>query len=250
MKYIRTSMTFIMVILAASLTSCSPDTIEEYEDEETQIAEESAPPKPDWADDIVTISISGHQTGMTLRRILSRKAGVSSIIKTALDRPDFPTAKEPGTVDITVITLLEAGFEEPVTLKEIIKRCRKLGYRPLTLEEVAEFRLQFTDQPNASKPHLTEKEEKWGSMFALISEEDAYYLGGEPVLNGVVIKSRYIPALAQGYLVANTMNGEIRAPGLSVKRISDDKTFDPYARDKYHPRRVDYISSFACAIIQ
>lgn len=247
MKYIRTSMTFIMVILAASLTSCSPDTIEEYEDEEVQVTEEPAPPEPSWADGIITITTGNYQTGGGLRNALANKPNFAavSIMSRTLQKPDFPMSGEPGTTNVTVVTLKEAGFTEPATLEEIRERYRELGYRPLTLEEAVELRLQFTDQPDITDPNLTEEERKWSSMFVLVSEQDAYYVGHKSITTGTKLK--YIPHLHQ------SRYGERYGYGFGIfaTHIPADTTFDPQATPDLHGNKIKWIgSSFACAIIQ
>lgn len=217
--------------------------------EEEQIVEEPAPPEPSWADGIITITTGNYQTVGALADALANKPnfGAISIMRRTLQKPDFPMSGEPGTTDVTVVTLKEAGFTEPATLEEIRERYRELGYRPLTLEEAVEFRLQFTDQPDVSEPSLTEEERTWSSVFVLVSEQDAYYMGSKSIITGV--KSKYIPQICRSRYGGEQFGYSF---GILAIHIPADTTFDPQTTPNPDARGIikKIGSGFACAIIQ
>ncbi len=76
----------------------------------------------------------------------------------------FPLSKEQYVIDVTVISMLEAGMEEPATIEEIRARYRELGCRPMTTEEALYLRLQFTDQPSFGSRHPL------GEFYALMED--------------------------------------------------------------------------------
>ena len=103
--------------------------------------------------------------------------------------------EDPYTVDIAVISMKQAGFEEEATVSEIVARYEELGYRPLSRQEVASLRYYFTDQPNVSTGH-------WMSAFYTLpcQHSDPYrpavhpwtYYGLVANLNAHVLAARYI----------------------------------------------------------
>ena len=88
----------------------------------------------------------------------------------------FSFSEEEYIIDVTVLSMLEAGMEESATIEEIRARYRELGYRPMTAEEVFYLRLQFTDQPTLRHP--------LGEFFALMEDNSVERYG--PYLLGLV----------------------------------------------------------------
>ncbi len=126
--------------------------------------------QPSWSNYFMTISVGNYQTGSEMLDAMSDSNIVMSRgLDTYFTHPNFPmpvswlSAKKK-SVDIAFVYLSEAGFSEPVTLKKIWKRFSKLGYRPLTFEEVVELRLQFYDLPPSTE------------FITLLSENDMRFM--------------------------------------------------------------------------
>ena len=99
------------------------------------------------------------------------------------------------TADIAVFSLKKIGFEEPATMKTIVKKFSEKGYRPLTLQEVVNLRLNFTNQPQMQSKHkmsgfyiLPHKHffysttEKWNYYFFIgNSDYPGKILGGKAI---------------------------------------------------------------------
>ncbi|MCY4571142.1 MAG: hypothetical protein OXD49_22850, partial [Candidatus Poribacteria bacterium] len=158
----------IMMMAMAAIISCSPDRVEEPE--EILLPEPvELEPEYSWSDGVVTITTGNYKTSEDIVKAINNRVGwmeVSWGAESVLPKSGFPMSRQKKSVDVTVVTLLEAGFTELVTLPEIIERYRQLGYRPLTLEEAFELRMQFEDQPNCTD----EPENKWGTFYTLLSE--------------------------------------------------------------------------------
>ena len=85
--------------------------VEEEEIEEVQIEEEVITPEPSWADGIVTITTGRYQSIDDLAFAIKKKRNFYMIFDSPnLRRMDIPMPSEAKTVDITAITLEEAGF--------------------------------------------------------------------------------------------------------------------------------------------
>ena len=168
----------VSVVLAAMVTfvACSPDRIEEDVEETVLLPE--VEPEPDWVDGVVTIQVGRFQTGAEMLEKLESMGNhvVNFILKESLSKPEFPMSHQLRTVEVAVVTLLEAGFDKPVTLDEIRERYRELGYRPLTLEEAVELRIQFTDQPPKviyDYVEAVDKMNKMGEFNVLMTKREA-----------------------------------------------------------------------------
>ena len=143
--------TLLAALIAISLFACSSDIIEEEMVEETPLPELVEPEPPHWADGIIEIEVGRFKTGaemLTIFEIPNNNLSASRDIRARLAKPNFPMSRQRKTIKVTVVTLQEAGFTKPTTIEEIRKRFKQLGYRPLTLEEAVEIRLQFLDQPD------------------------------------------------------------------------------------------------------
>ena len=151
-------LTILLAATAVFLSACAEkeDLLLEEPEEEEVLLEEVAPPP--WDDGVITITVG---------RFASKEEVIQELRASDLDREDVPyientilserfTITPPEkrySVNIAVVTMLEAGITEPATLQEIKERYREQGYGPLTLEEVVELRLQFKDQPDSSTGH-------------------------------------------------------------------------------------------------
>lgn len=238
--------TITAIILFSSSCAEKDDVL--LEEPEEEVVEELIQPELSWADGIVTITVGRYQTGDDLVDAIQNKPNflVASGAPTSIHRANIRMSQELKTVDITVVTLEEAGFSgNPVTLEQIISRFQQLGYRPLTIEEALEFRLQFTDQPDVGQADLTEEERKWGDMFALLSVQDALSLciGNDGKMTGEQdLLSIYRNAL-MGF-------GE----HFGITGYSAEEGFDPHIKSVqvklFDSSTARYGSNFACAIIK
>ena len=109
----------------------------------------------------------------------------------------FSFSEEEYTIDVTVLSMLEAGMEEPATIEEIRARYRELGYRPMTAEEVFYLRLQFTDQPPLGSGHPL------GEFFALMEDNSVERYG--PYLLGLVHSSDMLQKFIVKRFVGSTI---------------------------------------------
>ena len=89
--------------------------------------------------------MGGYATGEQLLNNLNTVGIEMDVgVANALQKPDFPVYKAGEyAAKVKVVTLLEAGFDEPVIIQEIRERFQELGYRPLTLAEAVATRLQI-----------------------------------------------------------------------------------------------------------
>ena len=221
--------------------------LEEPEEKTVQaIIEEPLPSEPSWADGIVTITTGRYQTKDGLVQAIQQKKyfRVLRDARLGIHRMDVPMSKRKKTVDITVVTLEEAGFSgEWVTLEEILVRFRQLGYRPLTIEEALELRLQFEDQPDMSNTDMTETERKWGNIWTLLSKQDALSLCTDR--HGEITGNEALLFLYR----ASAWDGFNEGFGINKQRQG---IFDPHTQNKWIKRlgtTTPYGASFACAII-
>ncbi|MYK18089.1 hypothetical protein F4055_07975 [Candidatus Poribacteria bacterium] len=148
----------LYTVAMALFSSCAEekDVLLEEPEEETQTVAEIIPPKPDWDDGVMTITVGGRfQTKKQMVQEVGRLFSLHELTKLTLMREEFsPTPLEKRyTIDVAVVTMLEVGITEPSTLQEIKERYWEEGYGPLTIEEVIELRLQLKDQPDSATGH-------------------------------------------------------------------------------------------------
>ena len=137
------------------------------EEEYTHLLNFSVAPR--WADGILTITVGNYQNSWEMhRRMQDRDIVMDSAIDTYIG--NFPMSRTEKSVDVAVVKLLDVGFSQPVTIEEIRQRFSELGYRPLTLEEAVELRLQFNDQPS--------EDVLMNGFTVLLSEESMQLLPG------------------------------------------------------------------------
>ena len=115
---------------------------------------------PDWADGVFTIKAGRFESPEDLLTAIQDEKRIwipedyiqGSVEGTLLGAdPDVPPAalEMKGveyTFDVVVFSLSEIEIRHEPTIDEIREQCREFGYRPLTVEEVCELRLQFLDQ--------------------------------------------------------------------------------------------------------
>lgn len=166
MKYIHIVVALLTALLLITFTSCSPDIeIEEEEEmmieiEEIETEEKKArKPEPDWADGILTIKAGQFKSMKKLFTALQDARGVGTDYGSSLNtlnsiffdrtskKYDPPVmAKKEYTFDVAIVPMKSVGMHQKATMDEIRKEYRKHGYRPLTVEEIFELRLQFLEQ--------------------------------------------------------------------------------------------------------
>ena len=208
--YAVLAIAILPALFITTTVGCSPDSEEKEEEVLIPPVPEPIPePEPSWADGIVEIEIGRHRSGSQLLSAIEEKGfKARRMMGPNLRRRDFPVSNQPGTSYITIVTLLEAGLTEIVTIDEIRERFRELGYRPMTLEEAAELRIQLTDQPDSTKDsELSDMEKRWSYFFVLITEEHAEYLANEgeefmPTLYRASVRARYGEEFGLGILSA------------------------------------------------
>ena len=118
----------------------------------------------------------------------------------------FSFSEEEYIIDVTVISMLEAGMEEPATIEEIRARYRELGCRPMTAEEVFYLRLQFTDQPYLGMGRGDPL--GLGEFFALMEDNKVDVYG--PYLLGLVhhngMREKFIVKRFVGHSILNSFD--------------------------------------------
>ena len=222
--------------------------------------------EPDWADGVLTITVGNYQTGAEMLGALKRRyVSISRSLGTYLTRPDFPMSRAKKSVDVAVVPLLEdvVGFEEQVTMEEIRKRYRELGYRPLTLEEAVELRLQFSDQPSDDRFKYSDDGLFMSGFTALLSEESSRFLRAcvDRSIVGLVgyapcdeDKDKDIEEFLNGTLQIANFNDfslDWQRGGRSIRILwfSEETLFNPY--NPYYFTRNDFErveSVFACVL--
>ena len=180
MKYNIRIVFAVFAILITSLIACSPDSVEEVETEPAET--EMTPPQPDWADGTITITTGrGDSEASLLAGLEASRCQASVVLKNILfdENPatHVPVSQIEREIEVSIVLMTEVGATRPMEMPEVIKYYRAAGYRPVTLEEAIELRIQFWDQPYIS-------EEKVSAFFALLSEEArkplfAPWLGGQ-----------------------------------------------------------------------
>ena len=231
------------VVATGLLFSCATEEnplTEEEEVEEVEI-EEVVIPEPSWADGVVTITTGNYQNAKDLILAINRKRNFYTYLGKGLIDIDTSMPSEPKTVDITAVTLEEAGFTEKTTLKEVRERFRQLGYRPLTIEEMLEFRLQFEDQPDIAQEDLTEEARKWSSVLIFLSEQDTInYSGSE--------KRSKIFSMLRSSLRDNVGEGFVQGGSFVNAAAIDPRVKNTWKKSWFAEREQG--SVFACAIIK
>jgi len=205
--------------------------------------EEPAPPEPDWADGVMTITVGRFETKEEMLQELEESsfyAGAWTKQSITEDAFTITPPKRQYTIDIAVVTMPEAGMNEPATLAEIKEQYRKEGYDPLTPEEIIELRLQLHGQPETSTGH------RMSAFFSLPTEEMKALSGGIPYV----------------HIICHTTpkNGGNAPPGIIMTTCFRDgsRLFDPNDEDPFgwigrsrhgvvtHPS--DLLARFACAV--
>ena len=193
MKYtIRTVLVLLAALTTPVFISCSPDRVEEEVAEEETLLTAETPMlelKPLWDDGTITITTGNFATGESIVRAFERRRSTHlgrQWLKKMLKEGVVPIEQGKRTIEIVVMTLLEAGFDEPATIAEIRRRFREIGYRPLTIQEAMELRLQFDDQPSTKTGH------KMSAFFVLLSEEETRLIQiDEEDISIALVKNEY-----------------------------------------------------------
>lgn len=160
---LKSLLTLTLLCIAAVLftSSCAEkDDVLLEEPEEEVVEEIIIPPKPDWDDGVMTITVGRFETKQDMLQELERKSAdlyvgdLESLRSTILSESFTLTPPEKQyTITIAVVTMLEAGITEPATLQEIEDAYWDNGYTPVTREAAVELFLQFEDQPDSSTGH-------------------------------------------------------------------------------------------------
>ena len=130
---------------------------------------------PEWTDGVITIT-AGRFKDRSKLQALFRNAGWKSsnphfegFADEEVTLPVFPMAQQTYTVDIAIVPVSEVGIEKSATIETIREQYLEYGYRPLTLEEMYELRLQLADQSEDSCV-----EESTSAFHVLLSGDDIY----------------------------------------------------------------------------
>ena len=183
-------------------------------------------PLPDWADNIVTITAGRFQTKEAMKSALIAMGHTwygQTVAR--IGHPNFILKKEEYTIDVSVISMLDAGIDTPAATEDIVKRYEEMGYRPLTPEESIELRLQLTDQPDTSTGS------PWSAFFVLQGEEMSA-LSGEPVwthaLYHIKPEQRNIPSFKR---IRTVRYADGVHHDMFIMHKDGTLLFDPYAVD-------------------
>ena len=106
-------LSFVLMVLVVPflVVGCSPDV--EEEPEEMVVEEPELPPKPDWDDGVMTVTIGTYNDNAHLARVLKQAKNTTidtHLLIAAADPGAVPLKKK--TIEVAVVTLLEAGFTE------------------------------------------------------------------------------------------------------------------------------------------
>ena len=151
---------------------------------------------PEWTDGVITITAGKLKDRSKLQDMFRNEGWKSSNLHFGgfadeeFTLPIFAMAQEVYTVDIAIVPMIEVGIDEPATIETIRKRYLEHGYRPLSLEEMYELRLQFADQPEVSCV-----EEKTNAFHVLLSREDISAFSGDNDTIHDIDRSYSIPIL-------------------------------------------------------
>ena len=130
---------------------------------------------PEWTDGVITITAGRFKDRSKLQALFRNEGWKSSnphfggFADKEFTLPVFPMAQQTYTVDIAIVPMSEVGIDKPATIETIRERYLEQGYRPLTLEEMYELRLQFADQSKGSCV-----EESTNAFHVLLSRDDIY----------------------------------------------------------------------------
>ncbi len=130
---------------------------------------------PEWTDGVITITAGRFKDRSKLQALFRNEGWKSSnphfggFADKKFTLPVFPMAQQTYTVDIAIVPMGEVGIDKPATIETIRERYLEHGYRPLTLEEMYELRLQFADQSEDSCV-----EESTNAFHVLLSRDDIY----------------------------------------------------------------------------
>ena len=148
---------------------------------------------PDWADNVITLTVGRFETKEEMVAAFGKKEkleGMSlrSNLHNWVDSPKFRVGRtweefritppeQAYQVDITLISMQDAGFKKPATIAEVRDRIIEMGYEPITKEETYEIRLQLKDQPS-----WKETRHRWSVFWSLPPSEEARRMyGGKEV---------------------------------------------------------------------
>ena len=160
----------VAVILPLCIVGCSPDREEGLTEE--VIPTESTEPEPqiDWVNSTIRIKTGIRKSGkemldalIDLRCVMTRT--LANILASEDEDIQIPIAPEEKEVIISIVSMAEVGMKRSATMPEIVEWFRAAGYRPVTLQEIIELRIQFLSQ-------LPIAREKTSAFFALLSEEE------------------------------------------------------------------------------
>ena len=220
------------------------------EEEYTHLLNFSVAPR--WADGILTITVGNYQNSWEMhRQMQDRYIVMGSSIETYIG--NFPMSRTEKSVDVAVVKLLDVGFSQPVTIEEIRQRFSELGYRPLTLEEAVELRLQFTDQPS--------EDVLMNGFTVLLSEESMQLLprcvlgeGDFGKIIGPCDEDKEIEEILGGTLqIVNTpqrigLGWQRMGLALRVQWFFEDTLLDPYDLSNSDNIFTRALSKFACVM--
>ena len=229
----------LSICIILGLIGCSTDTEEEAVTTEEELLP-PPPPEPHWADGTVEIEVGVYKTGKGLVSALENRENIHAnrLIRHHLSKKEMPMmSKVRKRVEVTVATLLEAGFtKESVTIEEVREKYKENGYRPLTIEEGIMLRLGFTDQPDMKK-----SDHKMVSFFGLLSKEDSEFFSDMEGIQRIffLYRSSARDRYGEGY-------------GLYTRNVTERK-FYPHGDEEYHQdaAKTDFLGTrFACVKIK
>ena len=170
---------FITLFAATTIISCSEKAEDIVAEPEPEPQPEVIEPKPDWADNEMTLAIKVKTAEDLLSDLKKGGYTFTNRIRRALLDPEDPPplTSKPYTTVVTVVTMKEIGIERALMLPEIKERYQELGYRLLTLQEAVELRLHLHDQPNVTSGH------RWSAFFGLTESAKSDKLSGGKNMN-------------------------------------------------------------------
>ena len=268
MKYIHT--VALLTALLIALTSCSPDvekedgilvemnedgvTVTTTVDGVTTVHHERAPdvfqpkpePQPDWADNVVTITVGRFDTKEDMVSEFRKKKEEGMILDCGMgfwvntsehhrgevwEESWITEPEDAYTVGITLINMQDAGFKKPATIAEVRDRIIEMGFEPITFEEAHEMRLQLKDQPD-----WRTTKHPWSNFKSLPLEEEMRRIyGGKEI-------SLMIRNLDEKYSTGIYTYQEL-GPG-----IRNDELLIPSEEFREQSPRGSRNPNFACAI--
>ena len=200
-------------------------------------------PQPDWADNVITITVGRFDTKEGIvsefRKQEKRGMTIAGGMKYWLEIKDpdnrgivwekfrITPPENAYEVDITLISLRDAGFKEPATIAEVRDRIIAMGFEPITHEEALEIRLQLKDQPRHGP---------WSYFRSLPEEEEVRRMYGGKEISDIIFNrgEKYgLTGCIYQDLGPTVRNDELILPSEKFK--------EQHPRSKVNP-------SFACAI--